>query len=126
MTTIHFIRHGETDWNAAGKLQGRKNSELTQTGKDQAKERAERLDRYTINIVLARFQDEADELKKGLWLIINNPKSTDQSKISAIRELRNTSKDLLDKMFDAGIFRRKLGEGDINLTEIFRAIKSKE
>ena len=79
-------------------------------------ERADRLDSYTLNKVLAEFQDEVSELKKRLWLIITNPNSSDQSKISAIRELRTSSKDLFDKMFDAGVFKRKLGEIEIGKT----------
>jgi exonuclease VII large subunit len=74
------------------------------------KERVNRLNYYTINKVLAEFQDEVEELKKRLWAIISKPSSTYQEKISAIRELRNSSRDLFDKMFDAGVFERKLGE----------------
>ena len=80
------------------------------------KERANRLDKHTINVVLARFQDEVEELKKRLWLIITNPESSDKDKIAAIRELRTSSKDLFDKMFDAGIFRRKLGKINLGKT----------
>lgn len=74
------------------------------------KERTKRLNNYTVNVVLAKFQDEVEELKKRLWLIITNPESSEKDKIAAIRELRTSSKDLFDKMFDAGIFNRKLGE----------------
>ena len=74
------------------------------------KERAQRLDHYTINKVLAEFQDEVGELKKRLWIIITNPESSEKDKIAAIRELRTSSKDLFDKMFDAGLFSKKLGE----------------
>lgn len=35
---ICLIRHGETDWNAQGKIQGRKNIPLNELGKQQAKE----------------------------------------------------------------------------------------
>ena len=89
-------------------------------------ERAKRLDDYTVTVVLAKFQDEVEELKARLWMIINDGNATYQSKISAIRELRNSSKDLFDKMFDAGVFKRQLGEGSINLTDIFKAINSKK
>ena len=74
------------------------------------KERANRLDHYTINVVLAKFQDEMEELKTRLWMIITKGDSTEKDRIAAIRELRNSSKELFDKMFDAGIFERKLGE----------------
>ena len=74
------------------------------------KERANRLDHYTINVVLAKFQDEMEELKRRLWIIITKGESTEKDRIAAIKELRNSSKELFDKMFDAGIFERKLGE----------------
>ncbi|MFD0694813.1 histidine phosphatase family protein [Paenibacillus sp. GCM10027628] len=37
MTTIGFIRHGSTEWNRLGKLQGQLDTELTQEGREQAK-----------------------------------------------------------------------------------------
>jgi len=89
-------------------------------------ERSKRLDNYTINVVLAKFQDEIDELKKRLWLIITNSESSEKDKISAIRELRASSKDLFDKMFDAGIFNRKLGKFTLGISEqdeILKALK---
>ena len=40
---ILLVRHGETDWNVQGKLQGWSDTELNERGKRQALERAERL-----------------------------------------------------------------------------------
>ncbi|OPH60928.1 phosphoglycerate kinase [Paenibacillus ferrarius] len=37
MTTIGFIRHGSTEWNRMGKLQGQLDTDLTEEGKEQAK-----------------------------------------------------------------------------------------
>jgi len=37
MLEIYFVRHGETEWNLKGMLQGKKNSPLTEKGKNQAK-----------------------------------------------------------------------------------------
>ena len=50
------------------------------------KERAKRLDYYTVNKVLAEFQDEVDELKKRLWLIITNPESSEKIGRASCRE----------------------------------------
>lgn len=38
MTTICLVRHGETEWNAQGKLQGREDIDLNDTGRKQAEE----------------------------------------------------------------------------------------
>ncbi|KQX68739.1 histidine phosphatase family protein [Paenibacillus sp. Root444D2] len=37
MTTIGFIRHGSTEWNRLGKLQGQLDTELTGEGREQAR-----------------------------------------------------------------------------------------
>ena len=43
MTVLLLVRHGETDWNAAGRLQGHTDRPLNDYGRRQAKELAERL-----------------------------------------------------------------------------------
>ena len=43
MTTLLLVRHGETDWNAEGRLQGHTDRPLNDHGRRQAKELAERL-----------------------------------------------------------------------------------
>lgn len=44
MFEIYFVRHGETEWNLKGILQGSKNSHLTEKGKEQAYKLKEKLD----------------------------------------------------------------------------------
>ncbi|WP_336489670.1 histidine phosphatase family protein [Methylobacterium nigriterrae] len=43
MATIYFVRHGQTDWNAEGRLQGQRDTALNATGLRQAEEAADRL-----------------------------------------------------------------------------------
>jgi broad specificity phosphatase PhoE len=43
VTVLLLVRHGETDWNAAGRLQGHTDRPLNDYGRRQAKELAERL-----------------------------------------------------------------------------------
>ncbi|MFJ2619995.1 histidine phosphatase family protein [Glutamicibacter sp. NPDC087344] len=60
-TALALVRHGQTDWNVAGRLQGRTDIELNETGRDQAR----RLGRYLRNknwdLVLASPLGRAQE-----------------------------------------------------------------
>jgi probable phosphoglycerate mutase len=51
MTRLYLVRHGETDWNARGKLQGHTDVPLNPTGLQQAAELASRLKRAGISSV---------------------------------------------------------------------------
>lgn len=43
MTTVYLARHGQSDWNAEGRWQGNADRPLTELGRQQAQELAERL-----------------------------------------------------------------------------------
>ncbi|WP_298862710.1 histidine phosphatase family protein [uncultured Sulfitobacter sp.] len=52
MTTypeLFILRHGETEWNAQGRMQGALNSALTNTGKTQAQRQAEILQQFDLS-----------------------------------------------------------------------------
>ncbi|KOS28212.1 phosphatase [Bacillus anthracis] len=50
-TTVYVTRHGETEWNVAKRMQGRKNSTLTENGILQAKQLGERMKDLSIHAI---------------------------------------------------------------------------
>jgi uncharacterized phosphatase len=52
-TVICIVRHGETDWNAQGRLQGREDIELNNAGREQAQKMAAYLSRETWDVLVS-------------------------------------------------------------------------
>ncbi|MEM6926042.1 MAG: histidine phosphatase family protein [Myxococcota bacterium] len=53
MRTVYFVRHGQTDWNAEGRVQGRLESTLTPLGRGQARATAERIATLGVDGIVA-------------------------------------------------------------------------
>src|SRR5919206_1493774 len=72
MTTLLLVRHGETDWNAEGRLQGHTDRPLNEHGRRQAKELAGRLAGEDVHAIyasdLARAKETAEILGERLGL----------------------------------------------------------
>jgi broad specificity phosphatase PhoE len=72
MTTLLLVRHGETDWNAEGRLQGHTDRPLNEYGRRQARELADRLALEEIAAIyasdLARAQETAEIVGTRLGL----------------------------------------------------------
>ncbi len=64
-----LIRHGQTDWNVAGKIQGITDIELNDTGRKQAKVLNEQLLKETIDVILSsplkRARETAEIIAEG-------------------------------------------------------------
>lgn len=77
MSKIYLIRHGQTDWNRAGKIQGMKDIPLNETGRAQARQMAEGMAHrpvarvFTSRLMRARetAQILADSQKIPLYLV---------------------------------------------------------
>jgi probable phosphoglycerate mutase len=72
MTTLLLVRHGETDWNAAGRLQGHTDRPLNDFGRTQARRLAEQLADDGIAAIyasdLARARETAEIVGERLGL----------------------------------------------------------
>jgi broad specificity phosphatase PhoE len=68
VTTVHLARHGESDWNAAGRWQGHADRPLTALGRRQAVELAERLASIPLDAVyssdLRRARETAEPVAR--------------------------------------------------------------
>jgi broad specificity phosphatase PhoE len=74
VTTLLFVRHGETDWNAEGRLQGHTDRPLNDVGRRQAKAVAERLAGEGADAVyasdLSRAKETAEIIGEQLGLTV--------------------------------------------------------
>jgi broad specificity phosphatase PhoE len=61
VTTLLLVRHGETDWNAEGRLQGHTDRPLNEYGRRQAKQLAERLAHEPVDAIYASDLSRAKE-----------------------------------------------------------------
>ena len=72
ITTICLIRHGETDWNLSGRLQGSEDIELNHTGRMQAIQLADYLKRESWDMIISsplkRAYETAQIIATGLSL----------------------------------------------------------
>lgn len=73
MTILTLVRHGETDWNSGGRIQGSTDIALNDTGRAQARELAERLaaeyagrDAVVVSSDLSRAAETADVIAAAL------------------------------------------------------------
>lgn len=61
---IYLTRHGQTEWNLLGKMQGRLNSNLTELGKNQAKWLGDHLMNTNIDIICSSSSGRAYDTAK--------------------------------------------------------------
>ena len=77
MTTLLLVRHGETDWNAVGRLQGHTDRPLSDYGRRQARRLAEELADekleaiYSSDLVRARETAEIVGERLGLEVVLD-------------------------------------------------------
>ena len=83
MTKIFLIRHGLSEWNKLNKIQGQKNTILTELGEKQAAHMGNRLIEENIDIIYSSDLKRAYDTAKIISNIINKPLISSE----AIREI---------------------------------------
>jgi hypothetical protein len=78
-------------------------------------ERSKRANTWMLNHALSAFQDVMMEISAVAWEIANDQFARKQDRVMALREIREAHKDMFEKLFDAGVFERKLGTLDATL-----------
>jgi arginine repressor len=78
-------------------------------------ERTKRADTMMLNHALAAFEDTMTEVVRDAWSIANERSARKQDRVMALREIREAHKDVFEKLFDAGVFERKLGTLDATI-----------
>lgn len=73
MTTICLVRHGETDWNALGMIQGKTDIPLNQKGIKQAKECGVFLKSDTWDVIVTSPLTRAKQTAEIISSIIDKP-----------------------------------------------------
>ena len=128
---IYLTRHGQTEWNVAGKLQGWGNSDLTEKGIEYAKKLSHRLKDVDFDYIYSSPQQRALETAK----LIRGNKDTEIKILKDLREIGFGSwegmeikriKELYSDEFDTYLNRPHLykptdGEG---FDEVYRRVKN--
>ncbi|MDN4527063.1 histidine phosphatase family protein [Fictibacillus fluitans] len=83
MTTVAFVRHGQTDWNAAGRIQGIMDIPLNSDGRSQADALAARFKGEQWDFIVTSSLSRARETGEIIAEVLHVPLATD----SRIREM---------------------------------------
>lgn len=94
------------------------------------RDRIAEADQFLLNHFLVTFMERIKMSDKVLWNILTHKESSRKDKLGAARELRHNFDTLFQTMFDAGVFKRKLGDVTIpnmnNILDMAKAIENGE
>jgi|ETNvirnome_2_300_1030623.scaffolds.fasta_scaffold08250_3 hypothetical protein len=89
-------------------------------------ERAKKANKLLLKDVLIKFMERIKETDKYLWQILSDEEATNVDKTRATAELRKNWESMMNVMFDAGIFDRKIGDVKFDMNQVFDAVHQLE
>lgn len=102
MTKVYIVRHGETEWNVAGRMQGCKDSKLTNLGIQQAKWLSGKLKDENIDIIysspLNRARNTAELIRGNREIEIFNEYDLRELELGEWEGLSKTDVEKIDKL----------------------------
>lgn len=102
---IYVVRHGQTNWNVKGKIQGKSDIELNEKGIEQAKELKELIKNYDINLIISsplkRAKQTAEIINENLKCKIIFDKALEERGYGAFEG--KVRKEITDKVVNSGI-----------------------
>jgi hypothetical protein len=78
-------------------------------------ERSKRMDRQLLNNALSSFEDTMTEVVRVAWKIATTEFIDPKARVMALHEIREAHNAVFEKLFDAGVFDRKLGTLDATI-----------
>ena len=103
--TIYLVRHGETEWNREGRLQGHKDSSLTPKGEEQAAQTAQKLKEvkfdaiFSSDLIRAKRTAEIIKLERELEVVTTKAlreRNFGHHEGKLVKDYYNDIKDLLE------------------------------
>src|SRR5688572_566464 len=76
--SFYFLRHGETDWNVEGRVQGHTDTPLNENGRAQARAAIYILKKHKIDRIVSSTLNRAFETAQIVNAVLNLPIETDE------------------------------------------------
>lgn len=77
---------------------------------------------YTLTTYLQHFIDTLSELDRKLWQIATDKSVPERTRVGAMKEIRENRSAIFDKLFEAGVFTKQLG--NLNITSFMDFVKT--
>jgi broad specificity phosphatase PhoE len=76
--TLYFVRHGQTEWNAINRFQGRWNSDLNELGREQAHANARLLEGFGVEAIFSSPLDRTRQTTEIIREYVSAPVTYDE------------------------------------------------